>query len=1088
MKSSQEKKLLYKQNIFRTHLSGLFFMLCNLLYISSQAQGVSGTVTDDSGEAVVGVSVVVKGSTYGVVTGADGYYNINAQQGSTLMFTSIGYASQEVFVNNNVIDVVLHEDAQNVDEVLIVAYGTTKKNTFTGALSVVDNNRLNTAQVSNVGSALQGTAAGVQVISETGQPGSNATIRIRGVGSINSSNTPLFVVDGVPFDGDLSSLNPSDIESMVVLKDAASAALYGSRAGNGVVLIATKTGGYDRSPKINIRATAGISQRAVKPLKLLNTNDWMELRWETLRNGYLDNGGYDETSAAQKATKELIADIGINPYGIYFPEPVGVDGKLIDDLKPLWNDDWDKALIGTGARYEVNASVSGGSKSTQYFISTGHLNEKGVTLGSGFIRTSVRSNLTNQTTSWLKTFLNLSYSNSQTSFNDSQDSNVGNALTYGMNMPSFYPIYKRNPVTGEYIKDTGGNKIYDFGPYRTSSYATNNQIASLPISKNQSKRDLVSVRGSLEFDFSKMAISLSILEGLKFKTSYSRDLSIRGNHTYSPAFIEQNVIGLDGHKEVVQNLENTSASRSTLNVSSYTFNNILSYNKEFYKDHQISLMIGQEIYEYNREYNGGTRKTFPLPGIQEPDAAAIVSGFNGYSDKATLAGFFGRAEYHYKKKYNISGSYRKDGSSRFHKNNRWGDFWSVGLAWNMEQEFFLKNVKMINLLKLRASYGAQGNQEVSGFYPYQSNYTSGSVGQTLGLYISTLSNPNLTWETNLNLNFGVDFALFHHRLRGSIEYFERASKDLIYNLDLPPSSGYPSVISNVGAMKNNGVEAELKGTLYSNKDIAVDLGMNIAHYRNRITSFPVKEGLQSGTKFIAEGRDYYAFRLVEWAGNTTVGEQLYDRRNGQIVETGTAKGGEPSWYLFDDKGKQYKTTQYNTASLSDRRDFGSALPTIYGGINLDVKIYDFTLSALFSYSLGNKLYATDFLMNYSYGNAKGRPLAQEMINRWTPENTKTDLPRLTTATINNNFSSQSSRHLYDGSYGRLKNVTLTYNLPTKIINKAKMSNASIFVQGENLLTFFGVEGVDPEAGGIGGTTSFRYPAVKTTSVGLNITF
>ncbi|MGL4493816.1 MAG: SusC/RagA family TonB-linked outer membrane protein, partial [Tannerellaceae bacterium] len=392
-------------------------------------------------------------------------------------------------------------------------------------------------------------------------------------------------------------------------------------------------------------------------------------------------------------------------------------------------------------------------------------------------------------------------------------------------------------------------------------------------------------------------------------------------------------------------------------------------------------------------------------------------------------------------------------------------------------------------LKWRVSYGAQGNQELSEYYPYQSVYQSGQIGSSPASYINTLANKDLTWETNLNFNIGVDFSFFNSRLRGSAEYFQRSSKDLLYGLDLASSSGYSSILSNIGAMKNNGIEIDLKGTVFTTKNLALDLGLNMAHYRNKITSFPVKKGVQSGTKFLIEGGDIYAFKLVEWAGNTKDGEQLYDRNSaGEIVEARLANAGEPAWYLFDENGKKYKTNKYSTASVNDRQNMGSALPKLYGGINFDFKVYDFTISALFSYSLGGKLYATDYLGNYSYGTSKGRPLAQEMINRWTPENQDTDLPRLTTKSISESFSSQSSRHLYDGSYGRLKNFAVTYNIPQTVLKKVKMANASVFFQGENLFTIFGTEGIDPESGGLNGTTSYRYPAVKTCSFGVNMTF
>lgn len=1066
----------------------LSLILAVLLYsgqaIQAQEVAITGSVVDEGGESLVGVTVRLKGTHTGTISDIYGMFSIKTNQDAILVFSFIGMETKEVKASDVKI-VVLANETLAMDEVIVVAYGTTKKNTFTGALAIVDKDRLNTAQVSNISTALQGVASGVQVTNSSGQPGAGATIRIRGVGSINASSSPLFVVDGVPFDGDLSSINPTDIESMIVLKDAASAALYGSRAGNGVVLVTTKSGTSNKPPQINIRATTGWSKRAVQPLELLGTDDWVELRWEAIRNGYMDND-ISEAEAAKKASSELIRDMGINPYGSSFMEPVGVDGKLNPNARLLWDDDWNDAMIGTGSRNEINANISGGSDNVQYFLSAGHLLEKGITLGSGFSRTSVRANLSNQTTRWLKTILNIGYSSSTTDFNDSQDSNVGNALTYGMSVASFYPIYKRNPETGEYIYDASDNKIFDFGPYRTSSFATNNQIASLPKSKDQRKRDLISVRGSLDFNLGEINY---VLDGLKFKTQYSTDINIQNNHSYNPSYKILNSFGQDNQKNVGQDLQNTSASRGTNVVKSYTFNNILSYVKEIGDEQVISAMVGQELYQFSRSENSGSRESFPLPGIQEPSAGSSVTDFIGRSDLFTLVGLLGRLEYNYKSKYNFSTSFRRDGSSKFHPDQRWSNFWSVGTAWNIEKEDFMVGMNNLNLLKFRVSYGAQGNQELSGFYPYQSIYSSAQIGNSPGLYIGTLANPDLTWETNLNLNIGVDFILYNNRLRGSLEYFQRKSKDLLYGLNLLSSSGYSSILSNIGEMRNNGFELDIKGTLINKKDFGLDLGLNLAHYKNKLTSFPVKEGIQSGTKFHKEGGDIYAFRLVEWAGNTSKGETLYTRdSNKGIVEDRKARGGEASWYLFDENGKKYRTTQYSIASTNDRQEQGSAIPDVYGGASIDVRLYNFTISALFSYSIGGKLYSADYLGNYSYGTTKGRPLAKEMLDRWTPENTDTDLPRLTTASTSNSFLSQSSRHLYDGTYARLKNLAVTYNLPSKLLKRLKMSNASIFFQGENLLTFFGLDGVDPESGGLAGVTSFRYPAVKTSSFGINVTF
>ncbi|BDD00838.1 TonB-dependent receptor [Persicobacter psychrovividus] len=1067
-----------------------FIMLYVSLSAYAQRQVTGAVSASDTGEPIPGVNVLIKGSGTGTITDFDGKYTLSVSDDQTLQFSFIGMQSKEILVGNqSTINVQLDADVTELDEVMVVAYGVAKKSAFTGSASFVDEERIQTAQVTNVSNALQGTSSGVQVISASGQPGESASVRIRGVGSINSGSDPLYVVDGVPFDGDLSSINPTDIKSMTVMKDAASAAIYGSRAANGLIMITTKSGLSGTEPKINIRSTMGVSSRAVKPIERLGTNDYMELKWEAMRNGFMDNG-QDAATAAQNASNGLIGTIGINPYGTANPQPVGVDGRLKDGLNPLWDDNWDEAVIGSGKRYETNLSINGGSKRTQYFLSGSYLNESGMMLGSGFERFTTRLKLTNKTTNWLTTSLNLNYARSQQLFNDSQDSNVGNGATYGLNMASFYPIYQRNPQDGSFITDRNGNKKLDFGTYRTSSYARTNLMGSIPMSVNERNRDLISVRGSADFDIAEMSDKLSFLKGLKFKTSYNTDISFRNNHTYTPAFLDDPYSDLD----VIQNLQSTSASRSNQLTQSYTFNNVLSYQLDK-GQHSISAIAGQEIYAYKYTYNYGSRSNFPVAGVQEPSFGSQIGDYTAYTDYYSLASFFGRVEYSLSEKYNLSVSYRADGSSRFHKDNRWGNFWSVGGAWNISKEDFMDQFTFLDNLKLKASYGAQGNQDIrtesgsSIYYAYQNLYAAERIGSSSAVTISRLANDNVTWETNLNANIGMDFGMFENRLRGNLEWFQRKSKDLIYEMPLAPSTGFTGIISNVGEMRNRGVELELNGTLIDKKDFSWNLGFNVTHYKNVITDFPIEEGVISGTKRLMTGDDRYAFYLREFAGNSQIGEQLYDRNNdGDIVEASTPNpGGLPTWYLIDEQtGERYKSTNYNEA---DRVNAGSALPDFFGGVNTSLRYKNFTVTALLSYSVGGKIYTGgEYTTFYGTGSVNARPWAVDMLNRWTPDNQDSDLPRLTTSAPANGFTAQSTRHLYDASYVRLKNLNITYALPESLINRLSMSACSVFVQGENLFTIFGVDGIDPETGGLEGVTGYRYPAAKVISGGINLSF
>ncbi|MDE5423898.1 TonB-dependent receptor [Ancylomarina sp. DW003] len=1058
--------------------------------VQQEKRELKGTVTDEDGNSLPGVSVVVKGTITGVATDIDGNYSILIEGNkAVLVFSFVGMIPQEVaYSGQQVIDIKLQADSEGLDEVMVVAYGTAKRSSFTGAAAVVDNERLQEAQVSNISNAMQGVSSGVQVISSTGQPGSSATIRIRGVGSLSGNSSPLYVVDGVPYDGDLNSINPSDIKSMTVLKDAASASIYGSRAANGVIVITTKKGEKNKKAEISIKSTLGISSRAVAPIDRVNTNDWMELCWEAMRNGYIDNGiETDLGLAGKRASKELISKIGINPYGTANPEPVGVDGKIKDGLNPLWDNDWDEEIIGTGVRSETNVNVSGGSEKTQYYFSGGYLDDQGMMLRSGFRRTSVRMSLNNQTTDWLKLNLNMNYVNSKTKHNDSQDSNIGNGATYGLSLANFYPIYQRDRETGAFVLDNEGNKKYDYGLYRTNSFKRSNLIDHLPRTINETKIDLITLRGSAEIDFGKINTKFSALKGLKFKTSYNADIRSSNTHDYSFGVTAD---GSDPNGyDVIPNLQSVSASRSTGTRRNFTFNNILTYDKELAEAHSISVLLGQELYEYSYVYSGGSKDNFPLPNITEPTFGSNISDFDAYSDLYRLNSYFGRFEYGYDGKYNASFSYRFDGSSRFHEDNRWGQFWSVGASWNVTKENFMKNNNTFDILRLRSSYGSSGNQNINTYYAYQNMYASTNLGGSPGIYPTRIGNKDLQWEGNISTNIGLDYGLFGV-VRGNVEWFQRVSDNLIYSQPLPTTSGFSNILTNVGKLRNRGFEFEIRASLIDKEDFKWELGINGTHYKNELVEYPVEEGTISGTKRYKAGSDIYEFFIRDWAGNTKGGETTYIRQNdGSIAEsTSKAQGGQASWYIVDEQdGTKYQTTDYNSA---DRIEAGSALPDLYGGISTEVRIHNFTVSALLSYSLGGKFYTGgDYTRRFGYSNSESvSPWAKQMKNRWTPDNPESDLPRLTSASLSNSWSSTSTRHLYDASYARLKNISITYNFPETIISKLGISDASVFIQGENLITIFGLDGVDPETGGLSGVSGYRYPVSRVFSGGFSLKF
>lgn len=1013
----------------------------------AQNMTVKGKVTAN-GLEMPGVTVSVKGTAGGTITSLDGDFTIKADAGSVLVFSFIGYETVEVPVKGNgPINVELREKTTDLDEVVIaVPYGTAKKSTFTGSAGVVDKKIIANSQVASVSQALQGSVAGLQSFSASGQPGEDATILIRGVGSVNASTTPLYVVDGVPYDGALSSISNQDIASITVLKDAAAASLYGSRAANGVVMITTKQGSKKSAPSIEISAKYGFSDRAVKDYEQVSTEQYFMLEWEAIRNMRMSLKNPDTAEAAAAyATQNLILNyIGINPYGTAYPQPIGTDGKLVEGARLLWNDSWEDALSQDAHYTDLSARVSGGSENSQYYFSLGYMDNQGAYIGSGFKRYTLRANITSDLTKWLQVGVNVGLTHSIQDFPKSDDSSLGNVVLAARSIPSFYPVYERDPETGAYVLDENGQRVYDYGKYRHGSYAGYNQAQSMLYDKNEIKRDAASVRGYLQ---------VTPIEGLTYKMSLNIDYNSRFTHDYAnPTYGKEPVTG--------------SVSKSNTRTTGMTFNNVVNWEHTFSEVHNVRLMAGQEYYEYNTSNFGGSRSNVITDGYFEPDVASTLTGFSGNSDQYKLLSYFGQAEYNYAQKYFASVSMRADGSSRFHPDNRWGAFWSFGGSWKIGREAFVEEAagSWLSDLTLRASYGAQGNDNV-GYYAYQALYGIGSFLGETALTTSRLDTPELSWETNLNANIGLDFSLWSNRLFGTVEWFQRTSKDLLFARDLVPSSGFSSIDDNIGKVRNYGWEFTLGGTPILTRDWTWRLSVNATTYKNEIVSIPT-DVMWSGTKKWVKGGSIYDFWMYEWAGVDP--------------ETGDAQ-----WYMTDtETGERVKTTNYGSLTSQDKVKVGNALPKVSGGFQSDLTWRDLSLSMAFAYSIGNKIYNRDKASLMGVSGANGSTMSKDLLNRWTPENTQTDVPRLEYDQTSY-FTSASTRWLVDGSYLRLKTVTLNYNLPKKWIQPAMLKDVSIYVQGENLLTFSKQQGLDPEQA-LSGVTYWRYPAMKTLSFGINV--
>lgn len=1009
--------------------------------LTAQTKQIRGVVLSaENKQPLEGATVAINKSDRPVVTNAEGRFELELQGDKALLTISyVGKETTELEVKAGAADItILLKPANNtLEEVVAVAYTTVKRSGYPGAVTTISADKINNRLTPNVTNALQGLAPGIQTTSANGQPGNGSTIRIRGVGSINASSAPLFVVDGAPYEGDINALDPADIASINILKDATAANLYGSRAANGVIIITTKQGKKNSEGTVNATVNQGWSSRAVKDYDKLGTNEYFELYWEALRNKAIANG-QTATQAATTASKNLVSNLAINPYGPSYAEPVGADGKIVAGAQALWNDDWEKAMHRNAKYTQAQLSFAGGGDKSTYYVGAGYTNNQGAFIESGFKRYNFRSNLTLQAKPWLKIGFNLNGASSSQDYPTSSDSKQANVVLFGRSIPSFYPIFQRN-ADGSLKLDANGNKQYDYGTYRPNGALPRyNLMGSMPLNKSRNTNENISTRTFLE---------AAITKALKVKTSFNLDyINSNSLNATNPLVGEDAAIG-------------GAVSKSSNRFVSYTWNNIVTYDIDL-QSHHINLLAGHEYYSLSSSGLSGSRQKFVLPDLYEPVAASQLNDFTGTADAYTKLSFFGQGQYNYLGKYFFTASIRRDGSSRFSPDSRWGTFWSTGASWRISEEDFLKSVSWLNALTIKTSYGASGNDNLSGYYNYLALYSIRNNLGNGGVITSRLPTPKLKWETNLNFNAGVDFGLLKNRVYGNINYYRRTSKDLLYSRPLAGSTGFTSISANIGELRNTGVELELNVVPVSNRDWRWVVGVNVAHNKNEITSLPQKE-ITSGTKKLMVGTSVYDFFLRQWAG---------------VDET----TGNPLWYVTTPDGKKEITSDY---AKSTQYYAGTALPDVTGGITSSLTYKEIELSFVLAYSLGGKVLDLDYVTLLGGPASPGRNWSPELLNRWTPENTKANVPRITTDNLG--WTSTSTRFLYDATYARLKQVSLGYNLPSQLLSRIGLKTAKVYGLAENLLTFYGHQGMDPEQA-IDGTTYYQYPQMKTISVGLQV--
>ena len=1056
----------------------LFFTVLALAF-SVLAYGqnltVRGVVTDaTTGEPVPFAAIQLQGTMTGTSTDADGAYSIQVPSTGSLVFSSVGYTTLVVPVQGRAtLDVVLEPDAEFIDETIVVAYGTATKSSFTGSAAMVKSEEIEKKITTSVTNALAGAAPGVQIVSSTGDPTSSSpTIRIRGVGSLSASNSPLIVVDGAPYSGSISDINPNDVESMSVLKDASASAIYGHRGANGVILITTKKGQAGQAT-VKLDARFGSNSRLIPNYDVITDPGQYYETYYKLMYGQYYYSGHTVAESYAYADKYLYDNLnGGLGYQVYtVPEGeklIGTNFKLNPNAKLGYSDgeyyyqpdDWYNEVYHNSFRQEYNLSVSGAANNFNYYASLGYLDDGGIVNNSGYKRYTARINTDYQIRPWIKFQTNVSYSlsNSQSNGYNGSWGSSGN-LFYITNMIGpIYPLYVRN-ADGS-LKVENGRQIYD----------SNNTNFTRPNFVGNAVRDneynsFLSIADVLVGKFGAVITPVKNLT-LQINASIYDD-NTRSNTLYS---MFGGASGTEGATSV------THSRYFTLNQQY-----LAEYKSDFGGSlHNIDVLAGYEQYNYSRTYlNGYNDHLFnPLVGeLDNADGKASMSN-SSYKNFYMTEGFLGRAQYDYDGRYFASASFRRDASSRFAPGHRWGNFWSLGGAWLISQESFMSGVSWVDMLKFKVSFGQQGNDDLAqGFYPYSDQYTHSYNEDTkeFSISLSYKGNEDITWETHNDFNTGFDFELFRGRLNGNIEYFNNVTKDMLYMKNVPLSAGNPTgrVPINVGDMRNAGFEVALDGYIIRNKNFVWTWNANASHYKNTILSLDesVSENGIKGSNYIWKvGGSSYDTYMYKYAGVDP--------------ETGRAQ----YWKHDDETGEDSTTFIFDEAT---RYELGTIIPKVFGGLGTAINAYGFDFSAQLSYQLGGKYYDGNYQQLMWTQSSAGQAWHKDVLRAWTPENTNTDVPRMDGDTQVS--QSNVDRFLVSSDYLSINNVTLGYTFPTSWTRKIQLSSLRVYVAGENLAVFTARKGLDPrDSFAIGGFTSGRgtssYSTMRTVTGGITLTF
>ncbi len=1068
----------------------------------AQQRQISGVVVDEKGEAVIGASVQVKGTSLGTITDFDGQFILSVDKNDkTLIVSYVGMQTQEVAIANNM-RVVMRENSEVIQEVVVTGYGNVTKGSYAGSAQAVTSETIEKKTPSEISKALAGEVAGVQVINTSGQPGTNATIHIRGLGSVNAKTTPLYIVDGVTYNGDVSAIDPGDIASTTVLKDATATSLYGSRGANGVIVITTKKGKQDDDAKIDVDVTYGANMHLLPMYDVISSpEEYVEMSWQSLRN---------ELGSDQLANSNLFSGQGLPAiYNMWVDE----NGKqvrgnnLIDpttgkfyegvifrkqyETMPTWED----AIFRTGQKANATVRISGGNSKVSYFTSLSYLKDEGYYIGSDYDRFTTRSNIDFQAKKWLKGSVNIGYTYSNLN-NPGQGGNMNNGFAYVNGIPSIYPVYMYNEDGTVQIDPKTGGYMYDYGMHEGFGRGFGsgiNPAGALRYDKANTRQHQVTANGMLEFKFYK-DLKLEVTAGAQYLSVNSAELT---NKYYGDA---------------------ANLGRIYKGQNNYLFfetKQLLKYNKVI-SDHTFDAMVGHEMSFARSSTMEGSMNRIADPGILEWGNAIQMDGMGSSTSETALESVLANLNYTYAERYLLTANYRADGSSKFAKNHRWGHFGSVGAGWIFtNEEFAMSNQdfsKWIKDGKLRLSWGVLGNEGISANL-FQDHYSIQYVDGQIGYVWNYKGAPNLTWERTQTVDLGLEFSINKY-VDLELDYFWKLTDNMLMPRYQAPSIGYSSIYINGGKMTNQGVEFQANIHALDMKNIKLDIRLNGGHYHNEIVELPKNlddDNEMSTNGGLYVGHSMYDYNMREYVGvNEKDGMAIYvgyydsdrgqfgtTREASQITDEDIAKS--KSGYIDNYISDVYKyrlehpNANIDTVHTTDAAYCGSdfvgksAEPGLDGGFGIDFEAYGFTMNVTCSYRIGGYGYDNTYaslMGNDKVGNYNWHV---DMRNAWTPNNTDTNIPRLNNG--KDTYSNAvSTRFLTSNSYLSLNNIRLGYKFQKKLIEKIKLSRLEIYLQADNLAIASARRGYNPTVSGTGSSSAYQYTPLSTLIGGIKVQF